>query len=287
MKQFTTLLADVRTDFRGPANKAQASHLPTARARIFSALFLVAIAVSVGFIPDAGAQGRVEVTDMTDAAPDEAEATDQPKPRTRPNGVVGRRYSQDTQAPPTGREAAQKYMGADRAPANAERAPAQAGTSAAHYLAIHLGTFVSDDAYKWGRQSRVSDVGNLTAGVTYRVGEWVNSMDLALRLDFSTYDLPAGEATKISVLPVVLFPDANSQFPLYFGGGVGAGIMAKTTDGESALALEYQLLLGARFFEVVESTGFFVEAGIKNHLHLFSDGQFNGQFIAAGAVFTF
>ncbi len=225
---------------------------------------------------------RVEVTDMTDVAPD------QPQTRSTsagPNSPVGRRYSQGSETPPTGRDAASKYMGAAASEGN--RAPARSGTGAAHYLAVHLGTFLSDDAYKWGSQGKASDVGDLNAGVTYRVGEWVNSMDLAIRLDLSTYSLPGGGATKISVLPLILFPDANSRFPLYFGGGVGAGIMAKTTGGESALALEYQFLLGARFFEIVQSTGFFVEAGVKNHLHLFSDGQFNGQFLAAGAVFTF
>lgn len=228
---------------------------------------------------------RVEVTDMTEVSPDQPQ--DQRAPAARPSHPVGRRYSQGSDAPPTGRAAAQKYMGAGASGDGATRAPAQSGTSAAHYLALHVGAFVSDDAYKWGRENRVADVGNFTAGVTYRVGEWVNSMDLAIRLDFSTYDLPAGDATKISIVPLILFPDASSRFPLYFGGGLGAGVMAKTTPGESALALEYQLLLGVRFFEVIETTGFFVEAGIKNHLHLFSDGQFNGQFIAAGAVFTF
>lgn len=227
---------------------------------------------------------RVEVTDMTETAPDQPQ--EYASPGAKPNQPVGRRYLQGNEAPATGRDAASKYMGAGSGDSGT-RAPAQSGTSAAHYLAIHLGTFLSDDAYKWGRQSRASDVGKLNGGVTYRVGEWVNSMDLNIRLDFATFSLPAGDATKISVLPVVIFPDSNSKFPLYFGAGAGAGIMAKTTDGESALALEYQLLLGARFFEVMDSTGFFVEAGVKNHLHVFSDGQFNGQFLAAGAVFTF
>lgn len=252
-------------------------------------VFALGLGIGLFSLPSqAWSQGRVEVTDMTDVAPDQPTSESAPVSRqnSRPNGAVGRRYSQGEQAPPTGRGAAQKYMGVGGTGAST-RSPAQAGTSAAHYLALHVGAFVSDDAYKWGRENRVSDVGNVTAGITYRIGEWVNSMDLALRLDFSTYDLPAGDATKISVLPIVLFPDASSRFPLYFGGGLGPGIMAKTTDGESALTLEYQLLLGARFFEVFDSTGFFVEAGIKNHLHLFSDGQFNGQFIAAGAVFTF
>ena len=237
---------------------------------------LTALIASLGLFiaqPALAQSGRVEVTDMTTSYPEESEK------------VVPERTEEVWHTEPVD-TLAQKYMGVSNG--SASRSPAAAGgTSAAHYLAIHVGTYVSDDAYKWGRERRFRKPGKFNAGVTYRMGEWVNSMDLALRMDFSTYSLAAGDATKISVVPIILFPDSASRFPLYFGGGVGAGIVAKQIDGESSLTLEYQLLLGARFFEVVESTGFFVEAGIKNHVHLLSDGQYNGTFIAAGAVFTF
>lgn len=212
---------------------------------------------------------RVDVTDMTNPSPDE-------EPPQRP--------------PVVGRKAAQKYMGVkpDNAPESG-RGPASTGGggSTAHYLALHIGTYVGDNAYHWGSAASAKDVGKWNAGVTYRMGEWVNSMDLCLRIDYSTFSLPGGNASKLSLLPVVLFPDANSRFPLYFGGGLGAGVMTKQLEKESQIALDYQLLLGARFFDVVQTTGFFIEAGIKNHVHLLSDGQFNGTFISAGTVFTF
>ncbi|HEX4923769.1 MAG TPA: hypothetical protein VFV50_06775, partial [Bdellovibrionales bacterium] len=56
---------------------------------------------------------------------------------------------------------------------------------------------------------------------------------------------------------------------------------------ESALAIDYQLIGGVRLFDVFENTGFSFEMGLKNHLHLLSDGQFNGVFAAAGVIFTF
>ncbi len=192
-------------------------------------------------------------------------------------------------SPPVGKKAAQKYMGVQptKGMSRGPSSVSSSGGMAPHYLAIHIGTYLSDDAYHWGPAKKVTDVGKLNTGVTYRVGEWVNSMDLAFRMDVSTFELPTGKATKFSVLPIFMFPDATSRFPIYFGLGLGLGVLTKQIDGESALALDYQLLLGARLLNLIESSGFFVEAGIKNHLHLLSDGQFNGTFITAGSVFTF
>jgi hypothetical protein len=119
------------------------------------------------------------------------------------------------------------------------------------------------------------------------MGEWQHSMDFALRLDYSAFGLDDGTAGKLSFLPMITFPDASSRFPLYLGGGIGVGIFTKQIDKESALSLDYELVLGARFFEVFANTGFFVEAGVKNSLFLLTDGQFNGTFVAVGPVFTF
>ena len=57
--------------------------------------------------------------------------------------------------------------------------------------------------------------------------------------------------------------------------------------GESFLAVQYQLVAGARLFNVVGQTGFFIESGLKNHINLLSDGQFNGYFLTVGTIFTF
>lgn len=186
--------------------------------------------------------------------------------------------------PRVGRKAAEKYM--------APRQPAASGggglsASDAHYLALHIGTYVSDTSYKWGDRDKAENVGKWNMGLTYRMGEWVNSMDLAVRVDFSSFSLREGSASKLSFLPIVTFPDARAKFPLYFGGGIGAGVFVNQINGESTLSADYQLLAGARFFDLVNNTGFFIEAGIKNHLFLLSDGQFNGTFAAIGTVFSF
>lgn len=185
------------------------------------------------------------------------------------------------EAPVVGKKAARKYFKKTR-----KKAARMVG-GMDHYLAIHLGSFVSDDAYVWGEREKSEDLGDLTVGVTYRMGEWTDSMDFLIRFDFNSYKVDEEKPLKMSLLPMISFPDAQSRFPLYFGVGAGLGVFFKQSNGESDLSLDYQLVAGARFFEVLESTGFFIETGMKNHIHLFSDGQFNGIFATVGTVFSF
>src|SRR5690606_23751512 len=86
---------------------------------------------------------------------------------------------QRTAVPPNagvGRKAAAEYMGVQVQP---ERDVASLAPSD-HYLALHVGTFLSDNAYHWGLPDSQENVGRWQFGVTYRVGEWVNSMDLGI-----------------------------------------------------------------------------------------------------------
>lgn len=191
-------------------------------------------------------------------------------------------FGQDEQ-PVVGRDAAARYF--------QKRDPAQQQAGSVgpsdHYLAIGFARYMSSQSYDWGKNGQQDDVGGNSLGVTYRVGEWQNSMDLNLRIDYAEFDLPGENPSKLSFLPLLIFPDAGSRFPLYFGAGVGLGVFLKQTNSKSALSLDYQLVLGARFFDVFENTGFFVEAGLKNHLHILSSGQFNGTYLSGGLVFTF
>lgn len=196
-------------------------------------------------------------------------------------------------APPaSGKEKAGSYFRERKAtkpsppPATARSAASDDSGATPRYLALHVGTFFTSDGYKWGNGDQ-ANIGKLNAGVDYRLGEWVNSADLALRVDFTSYGLDEGSARKLSIGGIVTFPDSNSRFPLYFGAGLGAGFFVKQIHNESALALDYSLLAGVRFLNVIDQVGFLVETGIKNHLHLFSDGQFNGIYINVGTVFAF
>lgn len=155
------------------------------------------------------------------------------------------------------------------------------------YLALLFGTFTNDKVYDWGDESNEKDIGDLTFGVTYRIGEWTSSMDLLFRAEFMAYELKEGRPVKLSIMPIIAFPDARSRFPLYFGAGIGPGVYLKQIDDESDLSLDYQLLMGARFFDVWDSIGLIFETGLKNHVHLLTDGQAKGTYFSVGTVFDF
>lgn len=155
-----------------------------------------------------------------------------------------------------------------------------------HYLALHLGAYVDDDAYRWGSGDQ-HKIGNLNMGVTYRLGEWINTADFMIRAEYSDYSLEEGAARKISLLGMLMFPDSRSHFPLYFGAGIGPGFYIKQISGHSVMSFDYQVVGGVRFLNVIDNLGFLAEFGIKNDIQLFSIGQFNGLFAGVGTVWTF
>lgn len=185
-------------------------------------------------------------------------------------------------APKVGREAAAKYF----TPGGEERRQPAASDSD-HYLALHFGRYTASQSWEWNGRGRTDDIGASTVGLTYRLQEWSGTTDFAIRVDFNEYEIGGEKPLKMSLLPIILFPDATSRFPLYFGAGAGLGIFFKQLRDESPISFDYQLVAGARFFNVFENTGFFIESGLKNFVQLTSSGQMNGVFLSAGAVFTF
>lgn len=155
------------------------------------------------------------------------------------------------------------------------------------YLAFGLSNYMSSDTYNWGMSGKEESVGKWGVDMTYRISEYNNLLDQAVRVSYTEYK-PAGKrASKMSFMYAMTLPDAGSKFPLYFGFAAGPGIFFKQLEDESSISLDYQLYLGLRLFNLFESTGFYVEAGLKNHLQLTSDGQVNGNYISTGAIFTF
>lgn len=206
------------------------------------------------------------------------------------NYRVGRKVAQNkeassSEAPKTGRQKAQEYFQSD-SDKSKSNGSSGGGGSRDHYLAIHASSFMQSEAWVWGTKEKQKDIGKSGLGVTYRFDEWGQS-DLDVRFELNEFVAAEQKQLKFSIMPVVIFPEAGSQFPLYFGAGAGLGVFFKQIDQESSLSFDYQLFMGARFFNVAGSTGFFIETGLKNHIQLLSDGQFNGTYLALGALFTF
>ncbi len=193
------------------------------------------------------------------------------------------------EAPLVGRKAAAKYLAAAPAdgtePTKEPISEVRSAKSSDDLLMLSLGSFVNSRSYNWGG-SDFEDVGRLSYGVTYIFAEW-SKFDLSFRMDFNDYRINNERANKLSLMPILTFPQANRNFPLYFGVGAGLGVYFQQVNRESNISFDYQLLTGARFANVFETLGFFIELAIKNHLNLTSIGQFNGTALTAGAVFAF
>jgi hypothetical protein len=189
------------------------------------------------------------------------------------------------EAPVVGRKAAQKYFAQAQDPEETyvsenRRAPGE------EVLMLHLGGYSSSASYAWKDNNKRTGVGKATYGVTYLFDEWAG-MDLNLRFDFNEFQIDDERASKLSILPLVTFPRAERRFPLYFGFGAGAGVFFTQLQDESNLSFDYQLILGFRYMNALDTLGFFLEFGLKNHLHVLSDGQFNGMPLSGGVVFSF
>jgi hypothetical protein len=179
----------------------------------------------------------------------------------------------------TGKKEADKYF-------KSRNVAATDSNGTARYLAIQGGMFTQQDTYNWGKSGK-DEVGETLFGVTYRIGEWSESMDFSIRADILNFDIDNRNISKLSLLPLITFPDARSGFPLYFGAGLGLGVFFKQLEGESAITLDSQLLAGARFLNLLGSMGFILELGLKNQFFLLSDGQQNSVYVSSGAVFAF
>jgi hypothetical protein len=176
-----------------------------------------------------------------------------------------------------GREAAQKFF---------TKTKVSPSPSSSRTLSLHAGGYINSKSYDWGKSGVSERTGYQTLGVTYKIGEWSRAMDLSMRIDYLQYAFLNKNPIKLSVLPMLTFPDAASNFPIYFGGGLGAGVFLTQLERESNISLDYQLIFGLRLQDIWGHSGFFIESGIKDHVHLLSDGQFTGQFLVAGAVFS-
>ena len=191
------------------------------------------------------------------------------------------------EAPRVGRKAAARYLAKEPADSSRESSSSAASRAPSDgLLMLHVGGYSSSTSYQWKDSDKRTGVGKATYGVTYLFDQW-SGLDVNVRFDFNEFKIDDERATKLSLMPLWTFPRAETHFPLYFGMGAGLGVFFTQLTDESNISFDYQLVAGVRFQDLYENLGAFVEFGMKNHLHLLSDGQFNGTALSAGAVFTF
>ncbi|MBC7458654.1 MAG: hypothetical protein H7235_10265, partial [Bdellovibrionaceae bacterium] len=202
-------------------------------------------------------------------------------------------------APKVGRTAAARYFQLEkkaerRSMASNDSDPSYPSSTSSsgshlkdHFMALGFGTFSDAIAYNWAHNGKESNIGKWGADLTYRFSEQDHLFDESLRISYNEYKPADQAASKLSILYAITFPEASSKFPIYFGVAGGLGVYLKQIDQESLVSFDYQLYLGLRAFNLFDSVGVYVEGGMRNHLHITSDGQFNGTFLSLGTIFNF
>ena len=179
----------------------------------------------------------------------------------------------------TGKAAAMKYFTDQPASIKAPRGPASSGTSYGQLFSVSAGTLIQGKSYQWAGE----DLGGWNMQIAYRrnAGYYLAQ---AFHLEFQKFTEAQQEFSKISLLLNFVFP-RSVTFPVYLGVGAGPGFFLKQLVNESSLTLDYKGYVGLRLNQ--EHSQFILESGIKNHVHMLSDGQFIGWFISSGVAYKF
>jgi hypothetical protein len=103
-------------------------------------------------------------------------------------------------------------------------------------------------------------------------------------LDLQKFSDGNQEFSKLAFLYHLSFPRRLS-FPVYLGAGVGPGYFLRQNRGFSEFSLDYKAYAGLRLHN--DFGQYFLQAGMKNHIHVLDSGQFIGWYISSGVAYSF
>ncbi len=198
---------------------------------------------------------------------------------------------QQAPASSPGKAAAMKYFTKKRPKTTESREPAaqvvrQSVNSKSYdpghsrLLALAVGSLINSKNYQWTEEQQLSGWNGELFYQDASEGYFGHGYHLELQ-KYAAFD---EEFSKISFLFSFTFPRRLS-FPVYLGVAGGPGYFTKQLRGESAFSFDYKAYVGFRLNEVYSQ--YFVQAGIKNHIHVLSDGQFIGWFVSSGVAYRF
>ena len=182
----------------------------------------------------------------------------------------------------TGKAAAMKYFTKGQRSVSSVPAPS-AGAAASgvseQLLAISVGSLINTKSYHWSEQELAG--WNIEAFYQRNTSGYFGQ---GYHLELQKFATDSEEFSKISFLLSFSFPRRLS-FPVYLGVAAGPGFFLKQQEGESEFALDYKAWLGLRLNE--KHSQYFLHSGVKNHVHVLSDGQFVGWFVSSGVAYKF
>lgn len=179
-----------------------------------------------------------------------------------------------------GKSAAMKYFTTEAKEQKSTRGPASSSSLAGdRILAFSFGSLIQSKSYDWAGDA----IPGWNVEAFY---QWAQSgvFGKGIHLELQKFAVQEEELTKLSVLYSLTFPRRLS-FPVYLGVAFGPGYFLKQREGESEFAFDYKTYLGLRLHQ--QNAQYFVQSGVKNHVHVLSDGQFIGWFVSSGVAYTF
>ena len=180
----------------------------------------------------------------------------------------------------TGKSAAMKYFTGDAKKQISTRNPAGSGeVPSQKILAVAVGSLINSKNYNWSEENFSGwnvEAFYQSAGTGY--------FGQGFHLEMQKFAADNTELTKLSFLVSLTFPRRLS-FPVYLGLAAGPGYFLKQQENESDFTFDYKAYLGLRLHQV--NSQYFVQSGVKNHVHVLSDGQFVGWFVSSGVAYTF
>ncbi len=195
-------------------------------------------------------------------------------------GLLGALRPEQGLAAATGKSAAMKYFSKKaKQPRLSSRAPASAAVTGQGLLGLAVGSLINSKSYGWVDEELTGwnmEVSYLRAGRgTFAQG---------FHLELQKFGAQGQDLTKLAFLLSFNFPRRLS-FPVYIGVSAGPSFFLEQKDEESEFALDYKAYLGLRLNEA--HSQYFIQSGVKNHVHVLSDGQFVGWFVSSGVAYKF
>ncbi len=181
-----------------------------------------------------------------------------------------------------GKDAAMKYFTGkpSRSPDTSSNISVSPPPSADYdsLLSVALGGLIQTQSYGWSEQS--VEGWNVEAAYQTQSDYFLTGY----ALDFQKFVNEGEELSKIAFLFSMSFP-RRQTFPVYIGVSAGPGFFFKQKKDESQFSFDYKAYMGMRLSQSYSL--FFLEGGVKNHLHILTDGQFIGWYMSSGVAYRF
>lgn len=103
-------------------------------------------------------------------------------------------------------------------------------------------------------------------------------------LEYQKYITDRADLGKVSFLMSFTFP-RRVDFPVFLGVAAGPGYFTKQIKNESEFTIDYKGYVGLRFTQ--QNAQYYLQSGIKNHVHMLSDGQFISWYLSSGVAYKF